>query len=240
MTGSRMSLTGSLSLQIAIAPSGKASRKKGGGDCGDGGGGNGGGRANSSTLDAAVRILRGAFAPLRTDDGVDLVTAVCRGMSSSSSASGDGEEDGDEGGKKKKKRNGKKKKKKDDDDDDNGGDGGDDDGPSSPSSSSSTLSDYDFEGFAVALLRDGPTPVAAAAFRPRGPAFAELPYLATSASHRRRGLARRLLASLEALLTSRLGVRNVVVPAALPLASAMWEHAFGYSRVSLARSLPYE
>ena len=230
MTGSRVALNGSLSLQIAIAP--KTNQKGGSNDC-DGGGG-GGGRANSSTLDAAVRILRGAFAPLRTDDGVDLVTAVCRGMSSSSSAPGDGE-DGGEGGKKKdgkrkKKKEKKERKKKND------GDGSDDDeSDDGGGGSSSTLSDYDFEGFAVALLRKGATPVAAAAFRPRGAAFAELPYLATSASHRRRGLARRLLAALEALLGSPgVGVRNVVVPAALPLATAVWEHAFGYSRVSLA------
>ena len=58
-----------------------------------------------------------------------------------------------------------------------------------------------------------------------GPDFAEVPFLATADGHRRRGHARRLLATLEGLLRAA-GVGSLAVPAVKSLLG-MWTASLG-------------
>ena len=100
----------------------------------------------------------------------------------------------------------------------------------------STGPDGDYAGFHVALLRRGTSsaPLCAAAVRAHGPHVAELPFLATRDGARRQGHARRLLTTLEALLTAA-GVRRIVVPAATQGGvKKLWVHSFGYTPLPLA------
>ncbi|MBA0555887.1 hypothetical protein Golob_026037 [Gossypium lobatum] len=97
-------------------------------------------------------------------------------------------------------------------------------------SQGSKLKRLNFKGFYIAVLEENDDLVSVATVRVHGDIVAEMSFVATRFSHRRRGMCRALVDELEKNL-AKLGVQKLILPA-VPAAVDTWVNGFGFSHMT--------